>query len=125
MVIKLRGVQNIKKQFWCSREIANELSQKTSVTGLSDSEVIRLLISNFEPREKPSQQFYESLKDLRAIGNNLNQIARKANAIDIIDKQSYQKEVEKLNDFIIELKKEFLLPSIRKIHFLGSKTLDL
>lgn len=106
----MRGVQNIKKQFWCSREIANELSRKASVTGLSESEVIRLLISNFEPREKPSQQFYESLKDLRAIGNNLNQIARKANAIDIIDKEFYHREVKKLNEFMLEFKKEFLLP---------------
>lgn len=106
----MRGGQNVKKQFWCSREVAKELSRKATVTGLSESEVIRLLISNFEPREKPSQEFYESLKDLRAIGNNLNQIARKANALDIIDKQFYQKEVNKLNEFILEFKKEFLLP---------------
>ena len=106
----MRGEQNVKKQFWCSREIARELSRKATITGLSESEVIRLLISNFEPREKPSQEFYESLKDLRAIGNNLNQIARKANALDIIDKQFYQREVNKLNEFILEFKKEFLLP---------------
>lgn len=106
----MRGGQNVKKQFWCSREIAKELSRKATITGLSESEVIRLLISNFEPREKPPQEFYESLKDLRAIGNNLNQIARKANSLDIIDKQFYQREVNKLNEFILEFKKEFLLP---------------
>ena len=106
----MRGGQNIKKQFWCSREIANELSKKAKLTGLSESEVIRTLISNFEPREKPPQEFYDCLKELRAIGNNLNQIARKANSIDIIDKQFYQREARKLNEFILELKKEFLLP---------------
>lgn len=58
----MRGVQNIKKQFWCSREIVNKLSRKATVTGLIESKVIRLLISNFEPKEKPSQEFYESLR---------------------------------------------------------------
>ena len=60
-------------------------------------------------REKPDNRFYEEMKQLRSIGNNLNQIAKKANSLNFIDYVSYQKETEKLNQFIIQIKKEFLL----------------
>ena len=58
---------------------------------MTESAVIRCLINNYEPREKPDDRFYEALKDLRAIGNNLNQLARKANSLGFIDETYYKK----------------------------------
>ncbi|MEI3402412.1 MAG: plasmid mobilization relaxosome protein MobC [Clostridia bacterium] len=37
------------------------------------------------------------MKEMRAIGNNLNQIARKAHSLNFIDELLYRKEAEKWN----------------------------
>ena len=69
--------RNIKKQVWLNREEATLLKKKAKKVGLNESELIRNFIIGFEPREKPDDRFYEVMNEMRAIGNNLNQIARK------------------------------------------------
>ncbi len=98
-----------KKQFWLSDEEIEALELKSKKVGLNESEYIRKLILGYEPREKPDDRFYETMKQLRAIGNNLNQIARKANSLNFVDYPLYKAEAEKWNNFILDIKKEFLL----------------
>ena len=103
-------IRNRKKQVSLNREEATQLKKKETKVGLNESELLRNLIIGFEPREKPGEEFYETMKQLRGIANNLNQIARKANALNYVDAPLYNKEVLKLNDFILQVKKEYLLP---------------
>ena len=42
--------------------------------------MFRLLLRSYEPKEKPDGRFYDAMRELSAIGNNINQLARKANA---------------------------------------------
>ena len=100
--------RSIKKQVWLNREEATLLKKKAKKVGLNESELLRNLIVGFEPREKPDERFYEALNQMRAIGNNLNQIARKANALDIIDAPFYKKVYTKWNELAENIKKEFL-----------------
>ena len=51
---------------------------------------------------------YEIIKQLKLVGINLNQIARKANALDIVDAPFYKKVYEKWNRLSEDIKKEFL-----------------
>ena len=102
--------RQIKKQVWLNREEATYLKKKSKKAGINESELIRNLIIGYEPKEKPDDRFYDMMKELRAIGNNLNQIARRANSLNFVDVNTYKKEVKKLNDFIIEIKKKILLP---------------
>ena len=102
--------REVLKQVWMNFDEANELKLKSQKANINESEMIRSLVKNYEPREKPDDRFYEALKDLRAIGNNLNQLARKANSLGFIDETYYKKEAEKWNSFIINIKEEFLLP---------------
>ena len=44
------------------------------------------------------------------IGNNINQIARIANAKGVIDVPHLKKEIDKLDEFIIEMKNKYLRP---------------
>ena len=53
-------------------------------------------------------------QEMRAIGNNLNQIARKAHSLNFIDEPLYRKEAEKWNQFMLKVKKEYLLPKENK-----------
>ena len=102
--------RGIKKQVWLSEEEAYLLKLKSEMAGITASDLIRNLIVGYEPREKPPVEFYEAIKQLRRIGNSLNQIAHKANALGFVDEIYYKKEVEKLNQFILDIKKEYLLP---------------
>lgn len=102
--------RQIKKQVWLNREEATYLKKKSKKAGINESELIRNLIIGYEPKEKPDDRFYDMMKELRAIGNNLNQIARRANSLNFIDSNIYKNEVKKLNNFIIEVRKKILLP---------------
>lgn len=106
--------RNIKKTFYLSDEEDKLLKEKASKIGYNESEVIRNLILGFEPREKPDERFYDSIKLLRAISNNLNQIAIRANKLNYIDKEKYFEEANNLEKIILDIKKEILLPKIVK-----------
>ena len=103
--------RNIKKQVWVNKEEAIMLKAKAKKTGMNESDYLRTLIRYSVIKEKPDDRFYYVMRQLRLIGNNLNQIARKANLKrGYIDSDYYQKEADKWNDFMIRVKKEFLLP---------------
>ena len=62
-----------------------------------------------ELREKPDNRFYEVMKQLRAIGNNLNQIVKKANSTNYINTDKLYSESVKWNKFINDIRSEFLV----------------
>ena len=72
--------RTVKKQFWFSKVEAQDLKKKAKKACLTEAALIRLLLRGYEPREKPDERFYDAMRELSAIGNNINQIARKANA---------------------------------------------
>ncbi len=102
--------RNIKKQVWLNKEEATMLKKRAKKCGLSEGVLIRNLITRFEPKEKPDEDFYKILKELRQIGINLNQIAHKANATGNIESEFYNNEAIKWNSFIVDIKKKYLKP---------------
>lgn len=103
----------IKKQFYVDEEIEKIIKINASKVGLNEASYFRMLVKNYEPKEKPDREFYEELKKLRSIGNNLNQIASKANSLNYIDVPFYKRQVEELNNFILSMKKKYLLPNTK------------
>ena len=77
--------RRVKKQFWLSPQDARELKRKAKLCGITETAVIRILLHGYEPKEKPDARFYEAMRQLSAIGNNINQLALKANALDFVD----------------------------------------
>lgn len=101
--------RSIKKQVWLNYDEERKLKEKSYITGLSESDLIRRMINDMTIREKPDDRFYDYIKEVRAIGNNLNQIAHRLNAIGEIDTDFYFKNVKELNNFILEVKEKYLL----------------
>lgn len=60
--------------------------------------------------EKPDPEFYQIMRELSAIGNRINQLAAKANALDFIDTPMLREEVRKWHDFQLDVRKKYLLP---------------
>ncbi len=87
--------RTIKKQFWFSRDEAQDLQKKAKKACLSEAGLIRLLLRGYEPREKPDERFYDVMRELSSIGNNINQLAVKANALGFVDAPQLKKEAER------------------------------
>ena len=90
--------RRIKKQIWLNDEEEYIMKCKSQAVGMNASDYIRHLIVGYKPKEKPSEQFYEEIKNIRNIGNNINQIARIANAKGVIDVPHLKKEIDKVRD---------------------------
>lgn len=56
------------------------LKMMSSVSGLKMDPLIRSLIMGFDIKSKPPQEYAGLVRELSAIGNNINQLARLANA---------------------------------------------
>ena len=65
------------------------LTRLVSTSGLSREAYLRKLISGVVPREAPPPDFFAMVRELHYIGNNLNQVATKAHALNAIDAKHY------------------------------------
>ena len=79
--------RNIKKQFWFNAEEAKDL------------------------KEKPDDRFYAAMRELSAIGNNINQLAAKANALCFVDAPMLKNEILRWHRFQADIEAQFLRPS--------------
>ena len=100
-----------------TKEEAADLKRKAQICRISQSALLRILLKGYEPREKPDERFYEVMRQMCAIGNSLNQIARKANSLGLLDVAEYKRQVEKFNQFQNQVEKEFLSPAEHKEKF--------
>ena len=69
------------------------LTRLVRASGLSRETYLRRLISGVVPRDAPPPDFFSMMRELHYIGNNLNQIAMKAHALNVIDAKHYDDSV--------------------------------
>ena len=94
--------RTVKKQFWFSRDEAK--------TCLTEAALVRLLVRGYEPKERPDERFYDVMRQLSSIGNNINQLAAQANSLSFVDAQKLQKEAERWHKFQADVERQFLRP---------------
>lgn len=102
--------KRVKRQFWLSPEENAGLKRKAKLSGINETSVIRILIRGYEPKEKPDARFYEVMRQLSTIGNNINQLASKANALGFIDAPMLKAEALRWHKFQADIEREFLRP---------------
>lgn len=87
------------------------LVEKAEKTGLTFSSLIRYLILNYKPKEKPPKEFYDSVEYIRRTGNVLNQIATRMHYLGYVeDMNALRKTVTDLNNLVLNIKEYYLLP---------------
>lgn len=79
------------------------LFQGAEKTGLSKSMYLRSLITGHTPRAQPPADFFTLYRELNAIGNSLNQIAAKANAIGFINANDYNNAAKEVQDMTLKI----------------------
>ena len=78
--------------------------------GLSKQSYLLQLIKNRIPQPLPSDDFQEVIRQLRRIGNNINQVAMIANKNGSIDILKFNKAKQELDKQIVEIRKQVYLP---------------
>ena len=95
--------RNIEFHFMLTESEAKDLKGRAAKCGLSVQSYLRSLSQNKPIKEQPSADYLAILKALEKIGDNMNQIAAKANTLGFVDQVQYRKETDKLERVIAEL----------------------
>ena len=102
--------RQIRAQVWLNEQEVHMLKSNAVKAGMSTESYIRMLIIGFIPRELPPIEYYNLIRELNAIGNNLNQIAAQANATKHIDKTTFIYEANCLRRAIQEIQEAVTAP---------------
>lgn len=89
------------------------LAKQVKKSGLSQEGYLRSLINGYVPKELPPPDYLSMTRELHAIGNNLNQIAAKANATGHIDKTAFQYEANRLRRAVQDIMEAVTAPERR------------
>jgi hypothetical protein len=89
------------------------LAKQVKKSGLSQEAFIRALINGYIPKELPPPDYFTTIRELHAIGSNLNQLAAKANATGHIDKTVFQYEANRLKRAVQEIQEAVTAPERR------------
>ena len=94
--------RNRRFSLWLNNEEFDRLEKDAQIAGLKKEPYIRKLIMGTEIRPRPPDEFAKILRELSAIGNNVNQLAYKANGLGLI----YINEVRSVQDALTNLYRE-------------------
>jgi len=83
---------------------------KVHRSGLTREAYLRQLINGLVPSDLPPPDYFEMMKELRRISNNLNHIAIKAHFFNVPDLKKYDENFEFLKNAILEITNAVMLP---------------
>ncbi len=96
--------------FRLTDEEAEQLHELVRRSGRSREAFLREMVKGYQLCEKPDPEFYKMMRELSAIGNRINQLAAKANALGFVDAPMLNEEARKWHEFQIDIRKKYLLP---------------
>ena len=102
--------RNVQILFRLTEEEAEQLNELVRKSGRSKEAFLRETVKGYRLCEKPDPEFYKMMRVLSAIGNRINQLVVKANALGFIDAPMLREEARKWHEFQIEIRKRYLLP---------------
>jgi hypothetical protein len=105
--------RNIKITFRLNRAENDHFKKQVKKSGVCQEASIRHLINGLIPTDAPPPDYYTMMRELHAIGTNLNQVAQKAHVLNALDVKRYDENVAALNKAVIEITNAVMLP--RKI----------
>lgn len=89
------------------------LASQVKKSGLSQEAFIRSLINGYVPKALPPLDYYAMMRELHAIGNNLNQLAAKAHATGQLDRAAFQQEADQLRRAVQQIQQAVTAPERR------------
>ena len=102
--------RNVQILFRLTEEEADYLCSLAERSGHSRQALLQSMVMGYRLCEKPDPEFYKIMRELSAIGNRINQLAAKANALGFVDTPMLNEEARKWHEFQIDIRKKYLLP---------------
>lgn len=90
---------------------ADDLNKKVQLTGLTKSSFIRVLIAGYVPKPKPDKEFYDLLRKLYAVCNDMNRLTAKAHALNFIDVPMLKEIKSQYENLLDEIQQKYLAPN--------------
>ncbi len=102
--------RNIQIAFRLTEQEFQELEQKVKMSGFSREAYIRSVLGGYVPKEKPPPDYRAMMRELHAIGNNIHQIAARANATGFFMKDEYDRYYHELKDAMLRFQRAVTKP---------------
>ncbi len=112
--------RNIKKQLWLNEQEERLLKEKARRTCLSEAGLLRMLLRDYEPKEKPDAAFYHAMNGITSIGNSLNQLVQRAHVMGFVDEVVLEEEISRLRELRLAIEQKYLEPDKRRDSWHGS-----
>lgn len=71
-------------------EEMNALNKKVKACGMTREAYVRCVLGEKTPVTLPPMEYHDVIRELRAVGNNLNQIAYRAQSLGLLDAPAYR-----------------------------------
>ncbi|NCC88558.1 MAG: plasmid mobilization relaxosome protein MobC [Clostridia bacterium] len=89
------------------------LKKKVKKSGLSQETFLRQTVKGCIIQENPTDELKDVLRALSSIGNSVNQLAAKANALGFVDAPMLRQEADKWSKLRLSMREKFLIPEKR------------
>jgi hypothetical protein len=89
---------------------AATLIKRAKDCGYSREAYIRSMLGGYIPRPMPPPAYHDMMRELHYIGNNLNQIAQKANVLNVVDAVRYEAALRMFAEAVARIEKAVILP---------------
>lgn len=104
------GKRNIEIKVRLNRKEAELLNKHVKKSRLSREAYLRHLINGLVPQDAPPPAYFDFIRELHGIGNNLNQIAQKAHVLGVMDERRYDEALQRFDQLIRDITKAVILP---------------
>lgn len=102
--------RNIIKRFRVNTDENDILRKKADMCCLTESQLIRMLVLGFRPKEAPPKEFYTKVNEINMIGVNLKQLVAKANTLGFTDVDRLKEVINRIDELAFELKRQYTQP---------------
>ena len=102
--------RNIEIKVRLNRKEAEALNKRVKKSRLSREAYLRHLISGVVPQDAPPPDYFDFMRELHDVGNNLNQFAQKAHVLGVVDERRYDEEMRKFDQLVRDITKAVILP---------------
>ena len=102
--------RDVEIKFRLYKKEADALNKRVKKSGLSRESYMRHLVKNLIPTDAPPPDYHAMMKELRAIGANINQIAQKAYVLNVVDTKRYFDVIAALDKAVVGITNAVMLP---------------
>lgn len=102
--------RNVHIQLWLEKKEAEQLNKKVKRSGLSREAYLRHLVNGLVPQDAPPPDYFNFMRELHKVGNNLNQIAQKAHVLNVLDVQRYDEALRLFERIVKSVTEAVILP---------------